>query len=60
MILPIAPFLSAPRYDAEGKILYMTHTGTWVMVRRPHCPPFVVNIRTWTEMATEPMMEVAL
>jgi len=43
-----------PAYDAHGKIVHMITSGGYVMVKRPHRRPFVLNLRDWARLPKEP------
>ncbi len=41
-------------YDEIGKIIYMTQSGGYVMVKRPRCMPFCMSIKDWNKLSREP------
>lgn len=43
-----------PAFDAIGEIRYMTQSSGYVMVRRPHCMPFVLTLKDWAKLPKEP------
>jgi hypothetical protein len=44
------------RYDEYGKITVMASSGQWLMVRRPHCAPFVMRREYFVLLSTSPMV----
>ena len=42
------------RFDQRGPVLLMFDAGAWLMVRRPHCIPFVVSRAEWNALARNP------
>ena len=43
-----------PAYDAHGKIVHMVTSGGYVMVKRPHCIPFVLGLKEWAKLPKQP------
>lgn len=43
------------RYDASGVIRFMAEAQHYVMVRRPHCYPFVLPKAEWDALSSEPL-----
>jgi hypothetical protein len=42
-----------PGYDHIGKIVYMTQSGRYVMVRRPRGAPFCLTLKYWAKLPKE-------
>lgn len=47
-------FDPAIAYDHIGPIRYVTRASGYVMVRRPHCIPFVMSERDWAKLPKTP------
>lgn len=43
----------ATRYDRHGPIKLMVEHSGYLMVRRPHCGPFVLKVDEWEKLAEE-------
>ena len=43
------------RYDKLGPIVCMAYADKHVMVRRPHCIPFVLELTKWEDLSTTPL-----
>lgn len=43
------------RYDRYGPIVKMTEADNYVMLRRPGATPYVVPLKEWKLLSTEPV-----
>lgn len=46
-------------YDDHGKLRLMARAENYVMVRRPHCLPFVMDAHKWRELVEKHNAEYA-
>lgn len=44
----------AVRYDQIGKLTAIAVGDGYVMVRRPRCMPFVMNLKAWNLLSLSP------
>ena len=49
----------ADRYDEHGRIRFMTRSDGYVMVRRPHCMPFVLAEKKWLSLSLDALVNDA-
>lgn len=38
------------KQDENGRIVYMTRSGGYVMCKRPRCLPFVLSEKQWAKL----------
>ncbi len=48
------------RYDQYGKLTALAAQDGWMMVRRPACVPFVIKVKDWIALDSEPPEQIVL
>ena len=48
------PGLGETRYDYIGPIRVMAFADNYLMVRRPHCMPWVMRLSDWHKLGQDP------